>query len=124
MEKVTYFRPILDVKTRWNSTYDMLERAFELKPALNHLCKVNKELVHLEVTKEEWELLERVAVMLENFKEMSTKLGGDKYVTLPSVIYSTFGDLAVNFEFYPQFDFTPLKLFLRFFSINVPKKLA
>lgn len=30
-KKIKYLVPIIDVKTRWNSTYDMLARAFNIK---------------------------------------------------------------------------------------------
>ena len=37
-------KPILDVDTRWGSTYDMIERALELKDIIQDLGSINKDL--------------------------------------------------------------------------------
>lgn len=60
--------PILDVKTRWNSTHDMIARMYRLKmyqkpwlakfPELNYLC----------VTNDEWRAMEYVLSVMEPFK--------------------------------------------------------
>ena len=41
---ILFVKPILDVKTRWNSTCEMLEVAIKLKLALNMLCVNNSGL--------------------------------------------------------------------------------
>lgn len=80
--------PIIDCKTRWNSTFDMTNRALQLRPAFNGFCEANFNLNQFRLNDNEWLLLEKVVKMLKNFKTLSENLGGDKYVTLPMVIVS------------------------------------
>ncbi|HEY0222576.1 MAG TPA: hypothetical protein VGC17_07295 [Lactovum miscens] len=41
---MNYLTPKIDVKTRWNSTYEMLERADKLKVPIRALCGSEKSL--------------------------------------------------------------------------------
>jgi hypothetical protein len=67
---VRYFKPIIDIKTRWNSTYDMIEAAIELKQPFN-LLSVYPELSNTLIAANEWdtmeELLYLLRVSLENY---------------------------------------------------------
>ena len=64
---------IQDVPTRWNSTYDMVERLLELKPAIiSSMANTNHELV--ELTKTNWNYLEKVKNVLQVFKESTEML--------------------------------------------------
>lgn len=56
----------LDVSTRWNSTYDMLEEAIQYKDALTHYTDLqNIQSPNLE----QWNLTERVCKFLKNFSD-------------------------------------------------------
>jgi hypothetical protein len=44
LKKIKYLKPILDVETRWNSTYYMLKRFNELEPALFLLAADNHSI--------------------------------------------------------------------------------
>ncbi|XP_066582005.1 uncharacterized protein [Prorops nasuta] len=84
----TTIKPILDCVTRWNSTHDMLGAAITLKGGIITLCQNISELSNFQISSEEWIIFEKVHKFLINFKILSTKLGGEQYVTLPLVIVS------------------------------------
>jgi hypothetical protein len=71
---------IIDVRTRWNSTYFMIERARELRIPLSNLAKLNINLPRL--SDEEWELLGVVARLLSIFDQATRKLSAVNYPTL------------------------------------------
>lgn len=93
----TTITPILDCPTRWNSTHDMLEIAIKLKEGIVTLCNIEKVLTPFIILPKEWSLLENLNKFLLNFKNLSTILSGDKYVSIPLVIVS-FNLLLDNME--------------------------
>jgi len=82
----TYFSPIVDVSTRWNSTYKMLKMGLKIRLALNALCLNNLKLNRFIINDNEWYVIKVTCHFLKDFKMVSTLLGGDKYITLPFVI--------------------------------------
>ena len=50
-------KPILDVPTRWGSTYDMIERLLVLKPIILDFGTFNEDI---ELLEEEWLAIEKV----------------------------------------------------------------
>ena len=63
---------IRDVATRWNSTAQLIERALMLREALNLLVNLEQHnrpcssrLKRFQLTKPEWELLEKLFPLLE-----------------------------------------------------------
>ncbi|CAK1595752.1 unnamed protein product [Parnassius mnemosyne] len=80
--------PILDCPTRWNSTHDMIGFGLKVRTGINILCTTVTELNDFQITDNEWQILEKIHKFLINFKLLSTKLGEEKYVTLPLVIVS------------------------------------
>ena len=85
---IKYFKPNIDVKTRWNSSYDMLKTAIGLKPALNILCQNVEKVQNYQVSENEWTILEQVSEYLKHFKHVSVLLCGENYPTLPIVVLS------------------------------------
>lgn len=84
--EIKYRKPEYDSKTRWNSTFDMLQSAEDLKDALNLLCQQNDDLRKYTITSAEWDLIEDLIHFLKDFKRVSEKISGEKYVTLPVAV--------------------------------------
>jgi hypothetical protein len=62
---VRRIKPILDVATRWNSTYNMISRAIELRTPLTMIISTDNDLQAYLLTDEEWNYLERMKVLLQ-----------------------------------------------------------
>ncbi|KAG2175298.1 hypothetical protein INT44_007786 [Umbelopsis vinacea] len=78
-------RPTLDVKTRWNSTYDMIERALKMKAAIE-LTLASHPTCRL--TDNDWKFLEKTMLVLKPFKTFTEENSGSQYATLNLVTAS------------------------------------
>lgn len=83
---VKMLSPSIDVKTRWNSTHDMVNKATKMREALTLLCENDKDLQSLQLLQSDWDVLSAVVKYLRYFKTLSTTLCSEKYVTLSLVI--------------------------------------
>ena len=55
-----------DVKTRWNSTYDMLATAVEYKVAVKAMCSdAELSLRKYELSKQEWVIVDQLVDVLK-----------------------------------------------------------
>ncbi|XP_044001775.1 uncharacterized protein LOC122848052 [Aphidius gifuensis] len=91
---IEYVKPVLDMSTRWNSTYDMIEYSLKLKKGLNVLWNVDISLWRkFALSEDEWEILNHIYEFLRHFKHISKILREQTYVTLPLVI------IAINMLF-------------------------
>lgn len=80
-------RLIVDVVTRWNSTYDMLARAVELKDELHELSRVC-DVPLLDCT--QWATVTHICQLLKPFAVLTTRLSG---------LDKTMGDLIPEISF-------------------------
>ena len=89
----------IDVSTRWNSTYDMIERFLEQKEAVTAaLCDAKLKKDKLDsVTDSELEELEALKIMLQPFKEATLTMCSQKSPTV-SVINPMTNLLKTSFE--------------------------
>ncbi|XP_026459235.1 zinc finger BED domain-containing protein RICESLEEPER 1-like [Papaver somniferum] len=69
-----------DVKTRWNSTYLMLDSCILYKPVFSHLKLVDSDYEDCP-TDEEWEQIEVVTKFLKVFHDITKIFSGSKYPT-------------------------------------------
>ncbi|KAL7307162.1 hypothetical protein TKK_0000886 [Trichogramma kaykai] len=79
-------KPIIDCKTRWNSTYNMLKVASNLKDALIMLCETNFNLKQYTITVNEWARIELIVEYLGNFEIVYKHISGENRVTLPDAV--------------------------------------
>lgn len=85
---ITYSSPILDCKTRWNSSHDMMAVALKLKKAIDITASSQESLKQYILSPQDWFLIEKTYTFLKPFKKLSVTLGGEEYTTLPSVVVS------------------------------------
>lgn len=69
-----------DVDTRWNSTYEMIVAALELRPAINRLKELDPEYKCLP-SELEWENGKKVCDCLKFFSDITKRHSGVKYPT-------------------------------------------
>jgi phage anti-repressor protein len=66
MVKCDKLNLVLDVKTRWNSTYDMLHRLIRLRKAVDSIIITDTKLHRYKLEKTDWDLLDDVMSKLFN----------------------------------------------------------
>jgi len=76
---------ILDVRTRWNSTLMMIERALEYKDIIDVTTSVIRELRLLTIEEEEWKLLSELTELLKPFKEATKIISTQSTTTLSRI---------------------------------------
>ncbi|GBC19616.2 zinc finger BED domain-containing protein RICESLEEPER 2-like [Rhizophagus irregularis DAOM 181602=DAOM 197198] len=77
---------ILDVKTRWNSTHNLLERALKMREALDAIARSDKELQNFELSDDEWNRIDEVVSVLMIFIHTTNVMSSAKYPMLSSVV--------------------------------------
>ncbi|GBP93363.1 Zinc finger BED domain-containing protein 4 [Eumeta japonica] len=73
-----------DVVTRWNSTYDMLNRVVSRKDAVIATLALVRHELALNTT--EWQVVEEAIPILKSFYEVTTEISTEKQVSLSKVI--------------------------------------
>ncbi|XP_010496858.1 PREDICTED: zinc finger BED domain-containing protein RICESLEEPER 2-like [Camelina sativa] len=72
---------LLDVKTRWNSTYKMLDRALKYRAAFGNLKVVDPKNYKFHPLEEEWHRLKQLSNFLEPFDVITNLISGSTYPT-------------------------------------------
>jgi hypothetical protein len=102
-------KPILDVKTRWNSTYKAWVRLLDLKDAIKELINRMqfesdrdtkydaKRLKKIMLSHQEWTLIKELVFILKDFNDITTTLSGNSFVTL-SLVYPTISHLIKKLQ--------------------------
>ncbi|KAL4112258.1 hypothetical protein QTP88_016079 [Uroleucon formosanum] len=78
---------IQDVITRWNSTYEMFERIYNLKVPLSSVLVECNYNVYL--TNEDWQIISKSCEILKHFKEITIEISSEKSVSISkSIVFS------------------------------------
>ena len=72
---------IQDVVTRWWSTFAMLKRLLQLKVYLQIMVQENLLAKEVNLTAQQWRIVEQITAVLEPFKQVQLLMEGEKYVT-------------------------------------------
>lgn len=83
---IEFKKVVLDVRTRWDSTHDMLSVFFKLKKAIILMFDVNLDMKKFKLKESEWFLLEEIYKFLYRFKYISKILSSENSCTLPEVV--------------------------------------
>jgi len=75
---------ILDVKTRWSSTHQMLRQALDHRGIIDDFVAKTKELRHLELSADDWEAIALVTQWLKTFRSATTQMSSTKHSMLSS----------------------------------------
>lgn len=84
--KIDYLVPVVDVSTRWNSTYLMIERAFYLRTPLRALCSSEKSLKKYLTNEEEWTNLNTLKELLQKFDRSTKLMSMERHPTICSYL--------------------------------------
>lgn len=80
--RVRYLVPILDCKTRWSSTYDMILRAEHLKTPLRALCSSEGLLSPYQLTELQWLSLLEIKHILQKFHRATLLVSMERHSTI------------------------------------------
>lgn len=72
-KSVTFLVPIIDVRTRWNSTYDMLVRAVSMKDVISDTIYGHKDnrLIGMLLSDEDWDCINVLLKILKPLKQVT-----------------------------------------------------
>ena len=101
VDKKTFLCPIMDCKTRWNSTFKMINRACYLKEHMEMLLVRYSNVRNYFPVEEEWELFKDLDEFLQQFDDATIELSSQTYPTIAHsriVLLSIKKDLEINRE--------------------------
>ena len=93
-----YQKPVLDVKTRWNSTYEMLKCSLKLKNPINGVCA--STIFMSPLSEEDWEDISLICDLLEPFYESTNEVASEKNssIAMLSCTISVIMETLDNFD--------------------------
>lgn len=98
---------ILDVKTRWNSTYSMLKRANDLRSGIEMFIATDNSLKILNLCNEEWETVGKIVSLLKPLYLATMHRSKSKYPSITTTLPTYMALIKVN----PPTSFTHIKVY-------------
>ncbi|KAI3603582.1 transposase-like protein [Moniliophthora roreri] len=86
---------ILDVKTRWSSTHQMLRRALDFIDVIESFVAKTKDLRPFELSSLDWEAIRLVTGWLKSFRSTTTQMSATKTATI-SFTHAIFRSLQAD----------------------------
>ena len=85
---IKYVKPILDVVTRWNSTFEMLSTALQLKMPLQRIIQklFDENRIETDISAGDWVDIEAISNFLIPLNEATEETCGDKFSCISLVI--------------------------------------
>ena len=83
---IKYRKLIRDVKTRWNSTYSMLEAFLSNKSIIVSIISMNDSFTRLNLNDSEWKEIQSFCNFLQPFFEFTEAMSGSEYSTLGTLL--------------------------------------
>jgi len=77
---------LLDVKTRWNSVLNMLQRAYCLKKAFDMYVPTDSKTASCGLTSNDWDKVSQVIKILKPLEDATKFLSGSKYPTISATL--------------------------------------
>jgi hypothetical protein len=84
--QVKYKKLIRNVKTRWNSTYSMLESFLTNKLIINSILSLYNGFVKLDLTEDEWKEIGYYCEFLKKIFDFTEEMSGSNYPTLGTLL--------------------------------------
>ncbi len=72
----------LDVNTRWNSTFHMIQKAYKARPVLDAMCARDYDLCDMAFADSEWNVAYVISDLLQFAAKCTENQSGQSYVTL------------------------------------------
>ncbi|KAF5328727.1 hypothetical protein D9619_011460 [Psilocybe cf. subviscida] len=91
-ERLRILMLILDVRTRWSSTHQMLRRALDFSKEIDQFVSIHKDLRGLELDEQDWSAITQVSGWLKVFCSATTEMSRTKEPML-STIHASFRGL-------------------------------
>jgi CRISPR/Cas system-associated protein Cas5 (RAMP superfamily) len=73
---------VADVSTRWNSTFAMLERAYQIRETIRIFCQRNSLSEKYNLSEYEWQKVQQLCVFLEPLYKATKTMSSSNYVSM------------------------------------------
>jgi hypothetical protein len=77
---------ILDVRTRWSSTHQMLRRALDYRQTIDSYASRSRDLHPFSLSEEEWASISMVSSWLKSFRSATTQMSATKIPMLSTTL--------------------------------------